>query len=188
MRDSGKNDIVKEIMTYLEEISKYSGYVFRLLNDTGFSGNGTYSIFLKVDYAKCRRCPKCSSAKITQHGNRYTKFEVKQRLTCHTCGYRFSIDANRLRIPKNVRDWVASQKNQKSSRELQKEILEYFNIKVSHISILRMYKDTKRYFGKNKKIKKVRVKKKIEPFKRVMNGKTINQRGYFCEKEIDTIV
>lgn len=189
MRDYGKNDLVKEVMFQLNDLSVYSGYNLRLLNETGFSGNGTYTLFIKCDYANVPRCPKCSSAKTIKHGNRYSKFEIIQRYGCKLCDYKFSIDINRLRIPKNVRLFIYNQlkKGEKSTRGIAKDVEKQFNIKISHISICRMFKDTKRYFGKEVVKKKTFAKIKVKPFKRRLYGKEIQHPETIIEREILSI-
>lgn len=189
MHDSGKNDLVKDVMNQLNELSKYEGYNLRLLNETGFSGNGTYTLFIKCDYATCPRCPKCSSAKTIKRGQRFSKFEVIQRYECKICDYKFSIDANRLRIPKNIRFFIYNKlkEGKQSSREISKEVNNKFNVKVSYVSIIRMFRDTKRYFGKEVKKRKVYTKIKIKSFERILNGKKVQHPETIINKEIIAI-
>lgn len=163
MRDIGKNDLVKDVITYLENVTEYSGYIIKLMNETAFSGNGTYTVFLKINYANKPRCPKCSSSYVIKRGTRYNKFAIIQRYGCKLCDYKFSIDANRLRTPPHIRQFIYKEykKEPISSRDLSKKIMDTYGYKLSHTSVLRVIKDAKKYLGKNVKVtKKTRITKR----------------------------
>ena len=163
MRDVGKNDLVKEVITYLENVTEYSGYVIRLMNETAFSGNGTYTVFLKINYADKPRCPKCFSSYVIKRGTRYNKFAIIQRYGCKLCDYKFSIDADRLKTPPYIRQLIYKEykKEPISSRDLSKKIMDTYGYKLCHTSVLRVIKDAKKYLGKNVEItKKTRITKR----------------------------
>lgn len=185
-RSTGKNDLLKDVLNYLEKATEYSGYTLKLLNETSFSGHGMYTIFIKVGYADKPRCTKCFSSKVIKRGYRYAKFDLKQRYECKLCDYRFIIDANRLRIPEQIRKFIYNRlkEGEKSTREISKEIQEKFNIKISNVSISRMLRDTKRYFGKEAKKVKKKVKKRLKGFTRNLNGKNITHPESKFDREI----
>ena len=188
-RSTGKNDLLKDVLNYLENVTEYSGYNISILNETSFSGHGMYTIFIRINYANKPRCPKCFSSKVIKRGNRYAKFDLKQRYECKMCEYRFILDPNRLRIPEQIRKFIYNKlkEGEKSTREISKEVEEKFGTKISHVSVVRMFRDSKRYFGKKvTKGKKLRSKK-VKGFKRIMNGKEINQSGYEVQKEVITL-
>jgi hypothetical protein len=185
-RSTGKNDLLKDVLNYLENVTEYSGYNISILNETSFSGHGMYTIFIKINYANKPRCPKCFSSKVIKRGNRYAKFDLKQRFECKMCEYRFIIDANRLRIPENVRKFVFNKlkEGEKSTREISKEIENKFGIKISHVAIVRMFRDSRRYFGKDAKKSKKKVKKRLKAFSRKINGKNVQHPETKFEREI----
>ncbi len=163
MRDTGKNDLVKEVITYLENVTEYSGYILKLMNETAFSGNGTYTVFLKIDYADKPRCPKCFSSYVIKRGTRYNKFAIIQRYGCKLCDYKFSIDADRLKTPPYIRQFIYKEykKEPISSRDLSKKIMDTYGYKLSYTSVLRVIKDAKKYLGKNVEVtKKTRITKR----------------------------
>lgn len=133
------------------------------------------------------KCPKCfSSMNIIKRGYRFGKFDLKQRYECKDCEYRFVINPNRLRIPENARRFIFNKlkAGEMSTREISKEIKNRFGIKISHVSISRMFRDTKRYFGKDVKKGKKKIKKTLKSFSRELNGKVINHPETKFEREI----
>ncbi len=185
---ASKNNYVSEVLLYLNKISEYSGYTINIMGDTSTCGNGMFSIFLKINYSNKPRCPKCFSSNVKKRGFRYTKFEVTQRHQCKLCDFRFSIDANRLHTPKNIRKFIYNKlKEEKSSRQISREIKEKFDVYVSHNTVLRCLKDSERYLGKKITPKKVKKKIWIKPHKINTNGNIKNKEGYFVKKEILTI-
>jgi len=84
-------------------------------------------------------CPKCKNEEIVKYGNRYTKYHVKQKYICKSCGYNFVLNPTRNRLPDSIREYVKHQKG--SSRQLMGRILTKFGRKVSHVTISRIMKE-----------------------------------------------
>ena len=94
-----------------------------------------------------------------------------------------------MRVPTIVRQFILRQyeEGNKSTREVSKNVLNTFGMGVSNVSISRMFKDGKRYFGKELQVEKTNSKRDVKEFTRNLFGKEVTHKPFKFNRKILTI-